>query len=71
MRRDPPELFDRAVALEALLNQRRQRLGRDPVWLTRFNRPLPEAVARAQKPLPGMDNDPHPDEGCDNGVCFT
>ena len=71
MRRDRPELFDRVVALEALLNQRRQRLGRDPVWLTRFNRPLPEAVARVQDPLPGLDSDPHPDEGCDNGVCFT
>jgi hypothetical protein len=72
MRRDRPELFDRAAALEELLNQRRAHLGRDPVWLTRFNKPISEAVPAAQEPLPLLDIDPQPGgEGCDNGVCFT
>lgn len=71
MRRDRPELFDKAAALEELLNARRAQLGRDPVWLTRFNRPLTEAVPAAQQPLAGLDDDPHAGDGCDNGVCFT
>lgn len=81
MRRDRPELFTRACALEALLNHRRIALGKDPVWLTRFNRPLADAVGRAQDTLPGLglgvdlpvDGDSHGDDdaGCDNGMCFT
>lgn len=71
MRRDRPELFGKAAALEELLNQRRAMLGRDPVWLTRFNRPIAEAVPAAQEMLPGFDNEQPGGEGCDNGVCFT
>lgn len=66
-RRDKPEMFDRACALEELLNQRRTMLGKDPVWLTRFNRPLRAAVPMAQDMLPGLDDEPL----CDNGACFT
>lgn len=67
-RRDRPAVFDRACALEDLLNTRRTLLGKDPVWLTRFNRPLRQAVAVAQDMLPGLgDTDPL----CDNGACFT
>jgi 3'-phosphoadenosine 5'-phosphosulfate sulfotransferase (PAPS reductase)/FAD synthetase len=69
-RRDQPELFDRACGLEDLLNTRRAALGRDPVWLTRFNRPLAEAVPVAQDALPGLDM-PTDDITCDNGACFT
>jgi hypothetical protein len=72
MRRDRPELFAKAAELEALLNPRRAALGRDPVWLTRFNRPITEAVPAAQEPLPLLDIGAQPGgEGCDNGVCFT
>lgn len=72
MRRDRPDLFTRSADLEALLNQRRRELGRDPVWLTRFNKPLTEAIPAAQDPLPLFDVDPQPGgEGCDNGMCFT
>jgi hypothetical protein len=66
MRRDRPALFDRAVQLERLLNERRLALGKDPVWLTRFNRPLDEAIAVAQSPL--FHEGP---EGCDDGMCWT
>ena len=76
MRRDNPDLFHRACELETLLNRRRTGLGKDPVWLTRFNKPLADAVPAAQDPLPdttdtegdaGVDDD----AACDNGACFT
>lgn len=74
MRRDRPTLFDRAVALESLLNQRRTELGKDPVFLTRFNRPLDDAIAAAQDTLPGLNSveqsAPEDDTTCDNGACW-
>jgi len=71
MRRDRPELFAKAVELEELLNHRRAMLGRDPVWLTRFNRPLSDAVEATQDTLPGLADDHDDGSGCDNGACFT
>jgi len=68
MRRDRPTLFTRACALESLLNTRRETLGKDPVWLTRFNRPLSDLPA-AQDMLPGLDGEDG--STCDNGACFT
>jgi uncharacterized protein YjiS (DUF1127 family) len=65
-RREQPELFARACHLEATLNQRRERLGRDPVWLTRRNMPLDQAVP-LDDPLP-LEKD---DGTCDGGWCFT
>jgi hypothetical protein len=50
MRHDRPDLFGRACGLEDVLNVRRAALGKDPVWLTRFNRPLSHAVRAAQDP---------------------
>lgn len=70
MRRDEPELFAKSVQLERTLNERRKMLGRDPVWLTRFNRPLDVAIGPAQDVLPGIDVD-YGDDGCDSGACFT
>jgi hypothetical protein len=70
MRRDDPELFARAAALEDLLNTRRAALGRDPVWLTRFNAPLTQAIRPAQDTLPGVD-DSGEDITCDNEACWT
>ena len=67
MRRDEPDLFDKSVALERTLNERRVMLGKDPVWLTRFNRPLDEAIAVAQDRLPW----PEGPEGCNEGYCWT
>jgi hypothetical protein len=61
-----------------MLNERRAALGKDPVWLTRFNRPLADAVGKAQDVLPGLDGGSAigsavdaDDAGCDNGACFT
>jgi hypothetical protein len=70
MRRDEPELFAKSVELERLLNGRREMLGRDPVWLTRFNKPLDVAIQSAGEYLPGLDLDPG-DDGCDSGYCWT
>lgn len=44
MRKNEPELFEKSVKLERLINHRRVELGRDPVWLTSALRPLDEAV---------------------------
>lgn len=64
IRRDKPELFQKACDLEALLIQKRQSLGRDPVWLTAKARPLKQVVA--DQPLL------FDDEGsCDSGYCMV
>jgi hypothetical protein len=68
MRRDRPELFDKAAALETTLNERRTRLGKDAVFLTRFARPLADVVASEQ---PDMDFGTGPGETCDEGYCWT
>jgi hypothetical protein len=66
MRRDEPELFARSVTLERTLNERRDALGKDRVYLTRFGRPLDEAIEEAQPTL--FADGP---EGCDEGYCWT
>lgn len=71
MRRDRPELFARACELEDLLNARRDMLGKDHVYLTRYARPLADAIGVAQDMLPAF-TPPGADEPmCDNGACFT
>ena len=69
MRRDEPDLFWQSVKLERLLNDRRDTLGKDHVWLTRFNRPLDEAIGEAQDQLPGFES--ISENGCDEGYCWT
>jgi hypothetical protein len=68
MRRDEPALFEQSADLEDLLNKRRASLGKDPVYLTRFNMPLRDAIADNAALLPLFAAD---DVGCDNGMCFT
>jgi len=61
------DLFDRCVALEAMLNERRGRIGKDHVYLTRFGKPLIEAFAGRQGLLfDGLDLD-----NCESGYCMT
>ncbi|WP_395295263.1 phosphoadenosine phosphosulfate reductase [Kitasatospora hibisci] len=62
-----PELFARSVALEQTVNRHRAALGRDPVYLTRYGRPLTEAIP-AQQDSPAEESD---DSGCDSGWCMT
>ena len=66
LREEEPELFAAACHLEATLIQRRARLGKDPVYLTRYARPLAQAVPDGTQPLP------FDDEGlCESGWCMT
>lgn len=67
MRRDEPELFEKACQLEELLNRRRDELGKDHVWLTRFNKPLRKAIPDGVDTLPFDEWD----SGCDSGWCMT
>jgi hypothetical protein len=72
MRRDEPELFAKSQDLEDLLNERRTMLGKDPVWLTRFNKRLSDAISESQTPLFDFDFEPTiGEDGCDEGVCFV
>jgi hypothetical protein len=67
-RRDEPELFEKSCQLEELLNARRDELGKDHVYLTRFNRPLREAIPDGVDLLPMFDE---ADGACDSGYCYT
>jgi hypothetical protein len=44
MRKARPDLFEKAAALESLLNDRRARLGKDPVWFSGRLKPLNKAI---------------------------
>lgn len=68
MRRTEPNLFARACALEDLINERRDQLGKDHVYLTRFNRPLRHAIPDGVDVLFDTDDI---DTGCDSGWCMT
>jgi hypothetical protein len=72
MRRQSPDQFKRACGLEAVLIDRQVSRGRDPMYLTRFGKPLEEAVPDIRDPreiweFEGFDDDAH----CDNGFCMT
>ncbi|MEU9640906.1 phosphoadenosine phosphosulfate reductase [Streptomyces sp. NPDC048188] len=68
MRRQEPDEFEKACQLEDLLNQRRDELGKDHVYLTRFARPLREAIPEGVDLLPMFDE---ADGLCDSGWCMT
>jgi hypothetical protein len=69
-RRDRPDLFERAAELEDQLVKRSHEEGMDPVYLTKYRRPIREAVGPAQTPLFDPDALDGP-EACDEGVCFV
>lgn len=69
MARDEPDLFNKSADLEDLLNERRDQLGKDHVYLTRFGKPLRLAILPSQDGIPGIDGpDTHQ---CDEGYCWT
>jgi 3'-phosphoadenosine 5'-phosphosulfate sulfotransferase (PAPS reductase)/FAD synthetase len=65
-RLEEPELFAKSVRLERVINERRRWLGRDEVFLSRYGRPLDEAIVVA-------DSQAVDDEtaACDSGWCMT
>ena len=68
LRRQEPDEFEKACQLEDLLNERRDELGKDHVYLTRFNKPLRQAIPEGVDLLPMFDE---ADGACDSGYCFT
>lgn len=68
LRRQRPDLFDDAVELEREVNRRQVARGRDPVWLTRFARPLDEAIGLPEPLL--FDFDPGAG-ACSGDACDT
>lgn len=66
--REHPDLFERSALLEDVMNERRDMLGKDHVYLTRFGIPLREAINAGQQLLPLADDT---DGSCDSGWCFT
>lgn len=74
LRRERPDLFTRACQLEQTLIERRATLTdrngnpKDPVYLTRFAKPLAEAIPDGVDLLPMFDE---ADGACDNSSCFT
>jgi hypothetical protein len=65
LKREQPSEFARAVELERMLNIRRDTLGKDHVWLTRFARPLDEVVDdQLVMEFGDLDN-------CESGFCLT
>ncbi|MCD0483452.1 phosphoadenosine phosphosulfate reductase [Streptacidiphilus sp. ASG 303] len=68
-RRSEPELFEKACQLEELLNRRRDELGKDHVYLTRFGKPLRDAIPDGVDTLPFEIDDG--DGLCDSGWCMT
>lgn len=65
MREDEPVLFAKSVALEQFINERRERLGKDHVWLTRFNKPLDKVTTDEATQAYLWE-----DQQCDSGYCF-
>lgn len=63
MRNNQPEQFQKAVALEQFINERRVREGYNKVWFSRTLRPLDEATTDLHQ----MSFD---DDFCDSGYCF-
>lgn len=65
LRDDKPVLFNRAVALEQLINERRGALGKDQVYLSRKCKPLPMATSQYQQ------DDMFEDDACESGYCMV
>jgi hypothetical protein len=65
MKSEEPETYAKSVELEAMLNRRRDSLGKDHVYLTRFGKPLDEVCVGTQDSM--LDED----EGCESGWCMT
>ena len=65
MKREQPELFGRAVALEQMLNERSATLGRDEIYLHASLQPLERAVGD-QMAFDFSESD----MPCDTGYCF-
>lgn len=66
MRRERPELFEKAVALEQHINLKRESLDKDRVYLHSAVRPLDQAVGMQDRLFSDEDMD-----ACEEGHCLT
>lgn len=66
MRQHEPALFQRAVDLEQLINERRRMLGKDRVWFHRMLQPLEKATSTLMQASLFDDEQP-----CESGYCFV
>jgi PP-loop superfamily ATP-utilizing enzyme len=62
---DAPELFQKTVELEQVLNLRREKLGKDHIFFSSTMLPLDLAVAHNQLTLDDMEG------GCESGYCMV
>lgn len=69
LRRDEPELFDKAQMLEDHINDRQKQWDRNPLYLTRFGKRLSDAIPEAQSSL--FSHEGPGEDGCDSGYCWT
>lgn len=69
MRRDEPELFEKAQQLEDVMIQKQVDRGKNPVYLTKYGVRLSDAIHTAGDTLFSID--PNDEHGCDSGHCFT
>lgn len=67
LRQNRPALFDKAVALETMFNERRDRLGKDPVYLHSSSLPLLQATSPHRQDTIFDD----PDDSCESGYCMV
>lgn len=67
MKREDPDTFIRSVELERYINNRREKIGKNPVWLSSMLRPLDEAFADTGQ-LPMFQDDATCDIG---GYCHS
>lgn len=72
MSKNDPDLFARSVAIERLLNERRQARGKELVWLSGKQKPLDEAFESSDLfDVPTSSSEDDPNEGCDSaGYCM-
>lgn len=71
LRRDKPELFYKSVLLENDINDKRFDQGRDPVYLTKFGKPLDQAIPVGQPTLFSGEDWLDESGECDEGYCFV
>ncbi|MER6942532.1 phosphoadenosine phosphosulfate reductase [Nonomuraea sp. NPDC000554] len=73
LRRDEPDLFEAAAGLEDTLNERRAKLGKDRIYLTRYGathgQSLRQVIPAGRELLPFLNDEQ--DASCDNGWCMT
>lgn len=67
LRRDRPDLFEKAAEIEDTLNARRRKRDKPPVYLTDRRIPLRQAIHTQQDSLFGNEMDGE----CDGGFCFV